>query len=365
MAKPIKKNSFLKTLSGLGVEVRSARDALQIKGYLDSGNYALNWAISGRMLGGYPLGHCGEIFGDPATGKSFLAARAIAMAQKQGGEALLDDTEGAYVAERMENIGVDVDALAVVAPRSRTVNDHLKITQAFVGAVKDNNPPVAIEVLDSLAQLSTVHEMKVGLDKRDMTKAAELKAFYRIVGGDLFDLPVVHIATNHTIAAIGSMFQTRTTGGGGGPKFMASWRIDMRAVSKIKVGKGPGADVKGVICRAVLDKNRFQAPFREVRIAIPFDRPISRATGLIPLLVSLGVLRIDGNYLLHANGAKLGRNYKAKERFLDQDEVGEQLLDAYPEILDETDAQLEAGTLQYSSAVTEEADVDADEEEKA
>lgn len=353
-----RKTGWLSALEGSGIEVKSARDALQVKGWLDTGNYALNWAISGRLQRGYPLGHTVELFGDPGTGKSFLAARAIAMAQMAGGVALLDDTEGAYNAEHAVALGVVVEHLGY--RRSRTVKAHLQTAQSFVKAMRElKHPGPGILVLDSIAQLSTEHELEVQLDKRDMTKAAEMKAFFRIVGGDLFDLPSVWIGTNHKIAAVGNPFQSSTTPGGGGPKFMASVRIDMRAVSKIK----SGTEVIGTICRAYIDKNRIVAPWKEVRLAIPFNQPISKASGLIPLLVALGIVEGHGNFL-YRDGQKLGRYYKTKERFLAQDEVGEQVLDMFPELLDEADAAIENGlTRALVGAETQETEGDDGDEE--
>lgn len=329
---------WLAALSGTKLEVRSARDALQIKGYLDTGNYALNWALSNRLRGGYPLGHTTELFGDPATGKSFLAARAMAMAQRSGGVAMLDDSERAYNIEHSERVGINVDDLAVT--QSDTVDDHLAAVKGFIAAYKVTKPKgPGICVLDSLAQLSTKHEMEVGLDKRDMTKASELKAFYRLVLGQLSELPVMHLATNHKIAGLG-MFQEATTPGGGGSKFISSVRIDMRAVSKIK----KNGEVIGTLCRAVICKNRFTSPWREVRLAIPFETPISAASGLIPLLQYLGVLEKRGEFLSY-KGEKVGRAYapKNKDKFIEQDDLAESLLDQYPEILDETDLALEEG----------------------
>lgn len=343
--------SWMAALKEQKLKVKSARDALQVKGYLDSGNYGLNWAVSGRLLRGYPLGHTLEVFGDPGTGKSFLAARAIAMVQSLGGVALLDDIEGAYNLEHMEqHLGIDVKELAMTDPRSRTVNDHLKATQAFLKAYvasKQKGPGLA--VLDSLAQLSTEHEMEVQLEKRDMSKAGDLKAFYRLIGGDVFDLPVLHFATNHTIANVGNMYNPRTTPGGGGPKFTATVRVDLRTVSKIKAG----VDYIGVICTAFIEKNRIAPPWKRVQLAIPFGEPISRTSGLVQLLTGLGVLKERGQFLFYG-GKKVGRAYgDNKARFLDSDVVGAELAEQHPKIFEETDAALEAGQLESPKAAVE------------
>ncbi len=334
-------------LAEQGLEVSSARDAAYVVGWLDSGNYALNWAISGRFGRGYPLGHTVEIFGDPSTGKSFLITRAIAQAQAQGGVALLDDTESAYNLEWMQTLGVNIDNLAY--EHSITVKEHLALARRFYAAYSALHDAGKVQgpgvfACDSLALLSTDHEQKVQLDKRDMTRAGELKALFRIMMGDLYALPVVYLSTNHKIANIGNMFQKTTTPGGGGPKYQASIRIDLRSISKIKDKSedagDAGTNYLGVICRAVVDKNRLTAPWKEVRLAIPFYQPLSPASGLIPLLLSLGVLE-EVNHMLLYNGRKLKlRAYKDRDRMLRQDEEAEKLLDMEPELLEEADVML-------------------------
>lgn len=351
-----KTSGWMAALESQDLEVTNARDALQVRGYLDSGCYALNWAISGRLQRGWPLGHTGVIAGDPSTGKSFVAARAIALCQEQGGVALLDDAEGAYNAEHSENIGVRVDDLAYA--RSHTVKEHLKVAQAFVGGVRKLNPPKAICVLDSIAQLSTEHELEQGLDKRDMTKAPELKAFYRIMGKALFELPVLHLATNHIIAAIGNAWQPRTTPGGGGPKFTASVMVDLRATSKIKVND----EIVGTLCRAVVNKNRITAPWKEVQFAIPFHQAISRCSGLIPLLIKLGLLEERGHFLFFQDN-KVGRAYKSKEKFLQQDQLAEEIVAGNPTLLDQADAVIAEGRVQTIKAA--DATTDDDEADEA
>lgn len=356
--KKAKSIPWFDALNAQGLEVRTARDAATVVGWLDTGNYALNWAISSRFNRGYPLGHTVEVFGDPSTGKSFILARAIARAQSAGGVALLDDTEGAYNADWMETCGINVDHLAY--RHSRTVKDHLEATTAFLKAYADLAAKGKIKgpgvlCVDSLALLSTKHELEVRLDKPDMTKAKELRAFFRIVAGDINMLPVVHISSNHTIANIGNPFQKRTTSGGGGPKFQASVRIDLRSVTKIK----NDVEFIGVLCRAVVDKNRIAPPWKEIRLAIPFQQPISRASGLIPVLLDLGILTLDqGGQFIRYQGKKLGiRAFKSKEKVLRQDEEAERLLDRIPELLDDADAYLakQTPTMQAATAALEDA----------
>ncbi len=177
--------------------------------------------------------------------------------------------------------------------------------------------------------------------------------------------PAMAIATSHTIANIGDMFNKRTTSGGGGPKFTATFRLDLRATSKIRTGTGMGAEVIGMVCRAVVDKNRIVAPWKEVRLAIPFNQPISRASGLIPLLCDLGICEAKGNFLYH-QGQKLGRAYKTKDRFLQQDEQGEAILDQFPELLEDADRAIEDGLVRrvVSSASTEETSAEEASEEE-
>lgn len=328
--------SWIEALSKEKLEVKTARDALAVKGWISSGNYALNWAISGRFHRGFPLGHTAEIFGDPSTGKSFIITRILGVVQQFGGVAMLDDTEGAYNLNWISNLGVDPETLAY--RRSRTVDQHLDTARAFINAFQNLRLEVpGVLACDSLALLSTKHELEVGLDKRDMTKAAELKAFFRIVGGELINLPVVYVSTNHTIANIGNPYDSRTTPGGGGAKFQASIRVDLRSVSKIKGKDG----YQGVICRAVTNKTRFTSPWKEIRMAIPFYKPISPYSGLIPILLELGIIQADGHYVSY-EGNKLDiKVHKSKGSFLKQDDSAELLMDQIPEILEKADSLLE------------------------
>ena len=320
---------FLESLAKHGLDVSSAAEAAQVTGWLSTGNYALNWAVSGRFDRGWPLGHLVEIFGDYSTGKSFVVLRAIAEAQKAGGVALLDDTEGAlnpdWAADQLE---VDVNKLAL--RYSHTIKDHFDAVTAFVKAIEDVKVTApSVLALDSLAMLTTEDELKKGLEKPSMTRAKEVRAMLRQLGKIIHDTPATYLIANHEIANIGGFFKDKTTPGGGGVKYLATVRVELRFPARIKRGE----EIVGVLPTIFIEKNRLCSPWRQVKVAIPFHEPISPYSGLIPLLLDIGVLGESGRYLT-VDGKKTSI-YAQKTDFFKQDLAAIELMDAYPDLLDD------------------------------
>jgi RecA/RadA recombinase len=76
-----------------------------VKGWVGTGSSMLDLAISNRPNGGFPVGRITEITGLEASGKSLLAAHALANTQKAGGMAVYIDTENAISRDFLEAIG--------------------------------------------------------------------------------------------------------------------------------------------------------------------------------------------------------------------------------------------------------------------
>ena len=86
-----------------------------VSGWVSTGCAMLDVAISNRPYGGLPVGRIVEITGLEQSGKSLLSAHLLAETQKQGGVAVLIDTETAVSREFLEAIGVDVSKLLYVS----------------------------------------------------------------------------------------------------------------------------------------------------------------------------------------------------------------------------------------------------------
>lgn len=325
-----------------GLSLQTAEDAITVHGWMSTGNYALNWAVSNRFAErGWPLGCVVELFGDESTGKTFLLLRAVTEAQRAGGLAVFDDVEGRLSKDwARQRLGVDTASLLYTS--SETVEQHYELLNGILQQyekVGEDRPLLAL--LDSIGQLSTTHEMETKFGTRDMTKATELRKLFRMLKTRLQGKPVVYIATNHVYSKIGASpwEGKKESTGGGGFKYQSSLRLSMRTPKKVK---GDG-DLAGIIIRMVVEKNSITIPYRETSMMIPFDQPINPHSGLIAKLLDLGYLGTTTKHTLTWCDEDTGipaNKTQSNESFLKQDASAAALLDAYPDLLAQVDADL-------------------------
>lgn len=338
--------------AGFG-DVEIAADSETLHGYLSTGNLALNYIISGKLDGGWPLGHVSEIYGDPSTGKSYLVARAIAEALSLGGVAVLDDTENAFNSVWASSaLGVDISRL--VRASTRTVEEHCDLIEAMVKAIKANNITTpSVLALDSLPLLSTKEEVEGGMEKLNMKRAQVIKKAMRLMAAPLNEVHTAYLIANHTIDNIGDIYNPKTTPGGGGVKFQATVRLQLSVASKMK--DASGKNYIGVKVRAQVTKNRLVPPYKKTEMLIPFYSPITPTSGLIPLLFDLGV--ISGDRKIEYKGAKTDIPVN-KSDFWKQDESAMQLLEVCPEIIQDVADLKNVGTTSNAPMVAEDDNAD-------
>lgn len=340
----------INALRKFGLSVRASSDAAQIIGWLSTGNLAANWAISGRFARGYPLGKSVEIFGDPATGKSFFIQWAFAVAQALGGIGYLDDSENAFNSQWARNsVGVRDTALAYQDPRSRTVDEHLSNVHTFflallepdfwkaMGVVYD--PRVVrpcIAALDSLGHLTTNAEIdKPGT--RDLKRAQDIHKLHRVLTNPLSKVPCVYIIAAHKIASI-DQWKPDDSSGGKGTKYAASVRIDFRAPRRLK--DPSTGEFNGVISTMHVVKNRIIPPWREVEFIIPFYRPANPASGLLPLLRRLEFIQVSSANSIVYQEQDTGIPFHASD-MVRQDMSALTFLQRFPTFLNDADAFFE------------------------
>jgi len=135
-----------------------------VEGWISTGCAMLDVAVSNRPYGGLPVGRITEITGLEQSGKSLVSAHLLAETQRQGGVAVLIDTETAVSREFLEAIGVDVAKLLYVSADS--VEQIFEFTETIIEKVRTTQKDKLVTiVVDSVAAASTKNELAADYGK--------------------------------------------------------------------------------------------------------------------------------------------------------------------------------------------------------
>ena len=271
--------------------------------FISTGNLALNYILSGRFEdGGIPAGQMTEVHGDPMTGKSLLCYSIMDefLKKYKDGVVILDDVECAFVDYFFSNKHTDMSR--VIRLSSSTVEEHASIfidsprSKSLISELLPYTERIMV-VLDSVAALSTKHEVSIGLDKPDISKAKVVRSLLRVVSPVIKINEITYVMVNHLIFNIGQLFgPKKVTTSGTGVAYQSSVRLCLDIKEKIR-GK---SEIEGVKVKASVVKNRFFPPYKDCMINIHMDSGIDKFSGLVGVLVNMGILAspVGGRYRL-------------------------------------------------------------------
>jgi RecA/RadA recombinase len=290
-------NSFIKTQTK--IEVESLQEHDFIPEFLNSGNYALNWAMCGKMLtGGVPMTKVFELFGDPGSGKSLMLVKFAGENIKKGGISYIVDTEDAVNPLFSKIILNDPKGEIVGQIQRIDTIDTIEQLRSFLINLAEkkiamkNNAPVFIGV-DSISQLSSEKEMedaKSGSMARDMTKAQAMRGLFRVVNRYLRDANITLAVLSHTSSAIGGFGNPVTAANhGGGVKFASSLRIWITSSKEVSDSNGIPL---GVRMNFKVDKNRMVFKNRKASVNLSFKKGIQKYSGLLEILADNGIVKM-------------------------------------------------------------------------
>lgn len=273
--------------------------------WISTGSTMLDLAISNRPNGGLPVGRIIEITGLEASGKSLLAAHALADTQKKGGLAVYIDTENAISREFLEAIGINLKDMLYVP--LDTIEDIFDAIDSIVESVRKNskNRLVTI-VVDSVAGASTKIEMAADYDKDGWatSKAIILSKAMRKITNFVGRERICLIFTNQLRTRLGVSFGDQwTTSGGKAIAFHSSVRLRLKSVGQIKLAKSASAPeaVLGITTRAQVVKNRMGPPLRSVDYEIYFDSGIDDFGSWLTMLKNYNLVTQAGAWYTYTN----------------------------------------------------------------
>ena len=318
------RKDITKNIPGLSVGFRDP------KVWISTGNYALNYAISGRFRdGGIPLGKVTMLGGQSGSGKSFLASGNItANAQKKDVFVVMIDTENALDESWLKALDVDTadDKLlkvnmAMIDDVAKLISDFMKDYKAQFGALDEDQRPRVLFIVDSLGMMLTptdVNQFESGDLKGDMgRKPKALAALVRNCVNMFGEYDVGMVCTNHSYASQDMFNPDDVISGGQGPIYASSIVLAMRKL-KLKEDEDGNktTDVKGIRAQCKVMKTRYNKPFEQVEVKIPYDRGMDPYSGLYDLFVQKGLLTKEGNKWCYTTlkGAQIKQFEKAWNR---------------------------------------------------
>ena len=301
------------------VEIIAESAYSNIKEWIPTGSYILNAAMSGDLFKGIPSGRITTFEGDSGVGKSFLACSVCREAQKMGYTPIYMDSEGAIDSNFVSRLGVDpsnliIKQVSTIAETSQFIANVCAQLQEQEDKYGEHQK--VIMVLDSLGNLTSDKErddIMSGNNKRDMTKAQEIKALFRVNATPLARLQIPLIVNNHVYAAVGSYVPTNIGSGGSGIKYNSSITIELSAAklddkdNEAAAAKKQGTDTttkNGVLVTAKPKKSRMCRPYK-VKFQIPYFCKPNQFVGLETFMnwENSGVVR--GNLLTEKEFNKL------------------------------------------------------------
>jgi len=296
------RKSITKSIDGLGIGFNDPTD------WISTGNYALNYLISGDFFKGVPLGKVTVFAGESGAGKSYICSgNIIKAAQEQGIYVILVDSENALDEKWLLDLGVDTSDDKLLKLNMAMIDDVAKTISEFMKEYKtmpEDVRPKVLFVIDSLGMLLTptdVNQFEAGEMKGDMgRKPKALTSLVRNCVNMFGSWNVGMVCTNHTYASQDMFDPDDKISGGQGFIYASSIVVAMRKL-KLKTDEDGNktTTVNGIRSSCKIMKTRYSKPFEAVQVEIPYTTGMSPFSGLVDMFEDKGVLKKEGNSLVY------------------------------------------------------------------
>ena len=305
MAKPFDVSKFrkeiTKSIEGLSIGFNDPTD------WVSTGNYALNYLISGDFNKGIPLGKVTVFAGESGAGKSYICSgNIIKNAQAQGIYVVLIDSENALDEDWLKALGVDTGQDKLLKLSMAMIDDVAKTISTFMSdykALPDGERPKVMFVIDSLGMLLTptdVNQFDAGEMKGDLgRKPKALTSLVRNCGIMFGSYSVGLVCTNLTYASQDMFDPDDKISGGQGFIYASSIVVAMKKL-KLKEDEDGNkiSDVMGIRAACKVMKTRYAKPFEGVQVKIPYETGMSPFSGMVDLMEKRSLLKKEGNSLV-------------------------------------------------------------------
>lgn len=258
-----------------------------IKRWLHTGSYQLDYLIRNAAGGGYPEGRIIELQGPTSAGKSHVMYEAIKSVQRLGGIAVYIDTENATDIVNLANVGINVKDKFVFIQKTIIEEIFAVIESVILKARAMSKDVPVLVVWDSVAQSSPKAEIEGDYDQNTIGLAARvlgkgIRKIANLIGNNNVTLMLV----NQQREKIGVMFgDPTTTPGGRAIPYACSLRLVLGEPRQLKKLINGTEQVYGVLVYCKTIKNKVARPWRKIEFEIHFGKGLVEDEQLMTELI--------------------------------------------------------------------------------
>src|SRR5210317_1973004 len=292
------RNSLTKSIKGMSAGFNDPQD------WVSTGNYALNYLLSGDFRKGIPLGKVSVFAGESGAGKSYIVSgNIVKSAQEQGIFVVLIDSENALDESWLQALGVETTEDKLLKLNMAMIDDVAKTISTFMDdyrGMDEEDRPKVLFVIDSLGMLMSpteVNQFEAGDMKGDMgRKAKALKALVTNCVNMFGSYNVGMCVTSHTYASQAKFDPDDKISGGSGFVYASSMVVAMKKLKLKEDADGnKTSQVHCIRAACKVMKTLYAKPFEALQVKIPYETGMDPYSGMFDLLETKGLLEKQGN----------------------------------------------------------------------
>jgi len=219
---------------------------------------------------GFPCGLIVEVYGKKDCGKTTAATQALISCQRDGGIAMLIDTENKYSLKRAAAMGLDVKKLVII--KAKTIEEAFDKFIAMIKLIKSKKEYSSRKVFaawDSLGATPCEAELNDDVKDFSMNAAKAIKGRLRKTLYYIKDTRTSLMLINQVYANTSTFGKKSTPYGGSGPEYHCAMILEFVAMNRIRPkGKKSPDDFCGISTKIEAVKNHLGQPFKTGEIQI-------------------------------------------------------------------------------------------------
>lgn len=273
-------------------------DVISHKGFLSTGNLALDYILGG----GVPLGRTTEFYGPSQSGKTTAASMVAAQAQRAGKPVLYLDYEQALDTKYLNDLGVDTEDRKLFLPYpAASLEEGSQLATRAIATGQ-----LGVVIFDSVAAMTPAKIIEEDGESRTtgMERARLLTNLLNKMNPLLARTGTAAIFINHERTEVNTtgggrpgMPPAKTTVGGTALKYYASTRVRFGVVQTFKADRIDPlsgekiSEAHSVYSEAHVTKNKTGTPFQKARLYLVLGEGFSNPHAAIRVLEGAKVVR--------------------------------------------------------------------------